>query len=210
MSELINLLLEFSQSLGYPGIIILMTIESSFIPFPSEIVIPPAAYLASQGQMNIILVVISGILGSLIGATINYFLALYLGRAVVYKLADHKISNFLLINSKKIIKAENYFLQHGSISTFVGRFIPAVRQLISLPAGFSKMNFKKFIFFTGLGSGIWVIILAILGFTFGANQELMKKYYQEISLIFIGLIIILAVVLLIRKLINNKNKYKSR
>jgi len=158
---LLSLVSSIISKIGYYGIFILITIESSFIPFPSEIVIPPAAYLAQQGEMNIFLVILAGIIGSLLGALINYFLAYTLGRKVVYSLVNLKIFRFLLINKNKVIKAEKYFIKYGNFSTFMGRFIPAVRQLISIPAGFSKMNLKNFILYTSLGSGIWVIVLAI-------------------------------------------------
>jgi len=186
----INILLDLSQKMGYGGIVFLMSIESSFIPFPSEIVIPPAAYLASLGEMNIFLVILSGIIGSLIGATINYFLAFYLGRKIVYSLVEKKIFRFIFLDEKKVLKSEEYFLKHGNFSTFFGRFIPAVRQLISIPAGFSKMNFKYFLLFTFLGSVIWVIVLAFLGYFFGSNKDLLLKYYNEISLFFILLVLI--------------------
>jgi len=201
MNEIINLILNFSQSIGYPGIIILMTIESSFIPFPSEIVIPPAAYLASLGEMDIFLVIISGIIGSLLGAIINYFLALTLGRKIIYCLANTKVAKMLLINENKVVKAENYFLKYGNLSTFIGRLVPAVRQLMSIPAGFSKMHFGKFIFYTFLGSATWTMTLALLGYSFGANQELFEKYYQEISLFFIilSLVIITGVIIYKKK-----------
>ncbi len=191
----LNLILE----IGYLGITLLITIESSFIPFPSEIVIPPAAYLAQQGEMNIFLVILAGIIGSLLGALINYFLAYTLGRKVVYSLVNLKIFRFLLINKEKVVKAEEYFLKYGNFSTFMGRFIPAVRQLISIPAGFSKMNLKNFILYTSLGSGIWVIVLAILGYCFGSNKELIAKYYEYISISFIVLSIILIVGIVIKK-----------
>jgi membrane protein DedA with SNARE-associated domain len=186
MQEIISTILEISQAMGYPGILVLMTIESSFIPFPSEIIIPPAAYLAQQGTLNIYLVIFFGILGSLLGATINYLLARYLGRIVVYKLIGHKFSRALLLSEKKLAHAEGYFLRYGNSSTFIGRLVPAVRQLISLPAGFCKMKFRDFIFFTFLGSGTWVVILALLGYFLGANQELLGRYYKEISLFFIA------------------------
>lgn len=188
MLEFVNYFLDISQSLGYGGLVLLMAIESSFVPFPSEIIIPPAAYLAYQGKMNIFLVILAGIAGSLIGAIINYYIAYSLGRTIVYKIADHRISNVLLISSKKVKKAEEYFLEHGNISTFIGRLIFAVRQLISLPAGFSKMNFKNFVLYTTLGSGIWVIILAVLGYYFGAYQDLFFEYYKEVSLLFIAVV----------------------
>lgn len=186
-------------SLGYFGILAFMTVESSFIPFPSEIVIPPAAFLAQQGEMNIFLVVFSGIVGSLLGATINYVLALTLGRKIIYSLSKHKFAKILLINEEKLAKAEKYFLKYGNASTFICRFVPGVRQLVSIPAGFSKMNFKSFILYTSLGSGIWVAILAVLGWFFGANQELLSKHYSEISIFFILLFIVFLVFVFIRR-----------
>lgn len=180
MHQIVEYLLSITADLGYLGIVFLMAIESSFIPFPSEVVIPPAAYLSAQGEMNIYIVIFCGIIGSLFGATINYYLALSLGRKVIYGLADSRLAAILLISSEKIKKAENYFRHYGGISTFIGRLVPAVRQLISIPAGFSQMNFKKFIFFTTLGSGLWTVVLAILGYAFGANQEALEKYYTEI------------------------------
>ncbi len=178
-----------------------MTIESSFIPFPSEIVIPPAAYLASQGQYNVYLVVLFGILGTLLGALINYFLALKLGRTIIYSLLETRIAKYLFLDQDKIKKSEDYFLKYGNISTFVGRLVPAVRQLISIPAGFSKMNLKSFIFYTSLGSGIWISILAILGYQLGANKELLSQYYSQIKtgLWFLGLVFIVYLFIKIRK-----------
>ncbi|MBU1177544.1 DedA family protein [Patescibacteria group bacterium] len=202
LETIINWGLDLISEIGYLGITLLMTIESSFIPFPSEIVIPPAAYLAQQGEMNIFLVILSGIIGSLLGALINYFLAYTLGRKIIYSLADSKILKFLLINKKKVVKAEKYFLKYGNFSTFIGRFIPAVRQLISIPAGFSKMNLKNFTLYTFLGSSIWVIVLAILGYAFGSNKELIAEYYEYISISFV----VLSVILIIGLIIKNKIK----
>ena len=201
-SNLLNIILNFSHSFGYGGIFLLMVIESSFIPFPSEIIIPPAAYLASQGGFNIYLVVFWGILGSLLGAIINYYLAYFLGRLIIYKISDWKISRFLLINSQKIKKAEDFYLKHGNISTFVGRLLPVIRQLISLPAGFSKMNFRDFLFFTFLGSGIWVSFLAYLGYQFGARQDLFFEYYKIISF---SLLLIFFIIYFVYK--KRKNKF---
>lgn len=206
MLGFINQFLNFFQGLGYPGIVVLMTIESSFVPFPSEIVIPPAAMLAQQGEMNIFLVIISGVIGSLFGAIINYILALYLGRAIVYRLADHKIFNLLLINSRKVKKAEDFFLRYGDISTLIGRLIPVVRQLISLPAGFVKMNFGRFIWFTFVGASIWVTILAVSGYFFGANLEVILKYYKEISL---GITVLAIVIFIIRSARKRQAKNKE-
>ena len=189
LTWLASLVLNIILKIGYIGITLLMIVESSFIPFPSEIVIPPAAYLAQQGQMNIFLVIIAGIVGSLLGALINYYLAYTLGRKAIYS----------LINKKKIVKAENYFLEYGNVSTLLGRFVPAVRQLISIPAGFSRMSLRSFILYTSIGSGIWVIILAILGYAFGANQELLAQYYKQISLFFIVVVLIFIIILITKK-----------
>lgn len=191
MYELAMILLAATAKMGYWGIILLMAIESSFIPFPSEVVIPPAAYLASMGQMNVYFVILSGITGSLIGAFLNYYLAMTLGRKLVFALAGHRFAKYFLIDQVKIEKAENYFVDHGSVSTFVGRLVPAIRQLISIPAGFVRMDLKKFFLFTTLGSGAWTIILAILGYQFGANQELLSQYYKEISWFFVAVFALL-------------------
>lgn len=176
-----DFLLKITQGLGYGGVGILMAIESSFVPMPSEIIIPPAAYLASQGEMNIFLIVLFGVLGSLVGAIFNYYFAYYLGRPLIYKLAGHSWAKFLLIDQAKVAKAEKYFLKNSSSATFIGRLIPVIRQLISLPAGFSKMPLGKFIIHTTLGAFIWVSILAALGYFIGANQALLHLYYQEIK-----------------------------
>jgi len=193
----------FSQ-LNYFNITALMTIESSFIPFPSEVVIPPAAYLAQQGQLNIYLVILSGTLGSLLGALINYFLALTLGRAVIYKLANTKFAKMLLINEHKIKKSEEYFLKYDKLATFIGRLVFEIRQLISVPAGLAKMNIWSFMLFTTLGSLLWNIILASLGYFFGANQEIFKTYYKEFS---IGSLIVF--ILIIFFIVYKKKKKKS-
>jgi membrane protein DedA with SNARE-associated domain len=201
ISSFFDALLGFASSLGYFGVFLLMAIESSFIPFPSEIVIPPAAYLASKGEMNVFLVVLFGILGSLLGASINYGLARYLGRVLIYELVEHRFAKYLLLNKRKIEHSEKYFLKYGGISTFLGRLVPAVRQLISLPAGFVEMKFSSFIFFTGLGAGIWVSILAALGYYFGENQKVLELYYVEFKyLAILFVLLIISVFLLIRSL----------
>lgn len=209
---IVDFLLNFAEKLGYLGVILLMTVESSFIPFPSEIVIPPAAYLASQGDMKLYLVIASGISGSLLGASINYALARYLGRSIVYGLIKHKFAKFLLLSEKKLKKAEKYFLDYGEVSTFFGRLVPVVRQLISLPAGFVKMPFGSFLFYTGLGAGIWVVVLALLGYYFGENKELIQEYYFEISVAFVGVAFLLILAFTIRyfvKGIKIKRDYMS-
>lgn len=181
LESLIVWFLGVTQGLGYWGIAILMTIESSFIPFPSEAVIPPAAWLAHSGHYNLYGVIIVGVSGSLVGALINYFLALWLGRPLIYRLANHKVSKWLGITPEKIARSEEFFKKNGAKSTFVGRLIPVVRQLISLPAGFVKMPLWSFVFYTVFGAGIWVTILALLGYFLGANQDRLSQYYSQIQ-----------------------------
>ena len=152
---------------GYPGIIVLMTLESSFFPFPSEVVIPPAAYLAAKGEMTIGMVIFCGTLGSLVGSIVNYWLALKFGRPFF-----KKYGRYLLVSHKSLEKADLFFEHHGHISTFVGRLIPGIRQYISLPAGLSRMNFFAFCAATVLGAGIWVVTLAAMGYWFGQNEQL--------------------------------------
>ncbi len=192
--------LSITQNLGYSGLGILMAVESSFIPFPSEIIIPPAAYLASQGKMNIWLIIIIGVLGSLLGAMINYVLAYYLGRPAIYRFAAQPGAKFLMLNPEKIERAEKYFLENANSATFLGRLVPVIRQLVSLPAGFSKMPVGRFIFLTLAGSTIWVSILAALGYFIGTNQVLLIKYYQEIS----GVFLLLGIVWLVWKIIKKR------
>ncbi len=162
---------------GYPGIVFLMALESSFFPFPSEIVIPPAAYLAATGKMNIAMVIICGIAGSLVGAVFNYWLALKLGRPFF-----DKYGRYLLINRKSLEKADQFFERHGYISTFIGRLLPGIRQYISLPAGLARMNLPAFCAATAIGAGIWVVILAVLGYLLGRNEDLIIHNLHWISL----------------------------
>ncbi|MDE6071955.1 MAG: DedA family protein [Muribaculaceae bacterium] len=159
----------FVNHASYLFVFIFMTIESSFIPFPSEVIVPPAAYLACTNtgvgsDMNIFGVVAVATLGALAGAFINYYLALWIGRPIVYKFADSRFGHACLIDRAKVDKAEQYFDKHGAISTFIGRLIPAIRQLISIPAGISKMNVAQFALFTALGALVWNAILASLGY----------------------------------------------
>ncbi len=155
----------FVENANYLFVFLFMVIESSFIPFPSEVVVPPAAYLACQegSDMNIYLVVTVATAGAIVGALINYYLAVWIGRPIVYKFANSRFGHICLIDQAKVENAEQYFDKHGAISTFIGRLIPAVRQLISIPAGLSRMNIWKFMLFTGLGAMAWNIILAALG-----------------------------------------------
>ncbi|HLO89994.1 MAG: DedA family protein [Chloroflexota bacterium] len=202
--KLVNILLAFSQSIGYWGIVLLMAIESSFIPFPSEVVVPPAAYLAAQGKMNIWLVILASVAGSMIGAYVNYYLAYFLGRPLIYKLANTKVARLLMIKPEAIQRSENYFKKYDKASTFIGRLVPVIRQLISLPAGFVKMPIWSFSLYTFLGSTIWTLVLAGLGYFFGANEHLWKMYYAEISY---GIVIV--VVLIVAYMIYKNRKKKA-
>ena len=160
----------YKEHLTYGTILLLMAIESSFIPFPSEVVIPPAAYFAARnGDMNIIMIVVIATLGALIGAVINYVLSLLIGRPVVYAFANSRIGHMCLIDAEKVEKAEAYFDRHGAISTFLGRLIPAIRQLISIPAGIARMPLGEFTLFTALGAGVWTAILAAVGYAIGRS-----------------------------------------
>ncbi|MFA5109029.1 MAG: DedA family protein [Patescibacteria group bacterium] len=180
-TAIINWVLMVTQGLGYTGVAILMAIESSFLPLPSEIVIPPAAYLASQGKMSLALIILAGTLGSVIGATVNYILSRSLGRLVIYKLAASRWAKLFLITPEKIAAAEKYFLSNSRSATFFGRLIPVVRHLISIPAGFCRMPYGQFVFYTALGAALWVSVLSALGYFLGANQALIERYYREIS-----------------------------
>lgn len=207
----------YNQHLNYVTVTLLMTIESSFIPFPSEVVVPPAAYQACNPDnatlyvtdsplFNVILVVLIATLGALIGAYINYFLSRYLGRPIVYWFADSKVGHLLLLNSEKVKKAEDYFIEHGNSSTFIGRLVPGIRQLISIPAGLAKMNIGAFTLYTILGSGSWNIILAILGYVAHGKQDLINQYSHELSYILLGLGVMFIIYLVYKGLKKKKQR----
>jgi membrane protein DedA with SNARE-associated domain len=186
MHELINWLLQTIGALGYPGIFLLMAMESSVIPIPSELVMPPAGYLAQQGQMNMAIAILCGTAGSLVGAYANYLAAHYLGRPLILK-----YGKYVWITEEKFAKVERYFQDHGEISTFIGRLLPVVRHLISLPAGLAGMNHIKFSLYTLLGAGLWVTVLSYIGYFIGANRELIMQYSHQAL---IGAIILSAVI----------------
>lgn len=199
----------YMDNMNYGTVTLLMAVESSFIPFPSEVVVPPAAYKATKPDsgMNVVLVVVFATLGALIGALVNYYLALWLGRPIVYKFAESKLGRLCLLDASKIETAEKYFDKHGKSSTLIGRLVPAVRQLISIPAGLAKMNIVTFLTFTALGAGIWNTILAVLGYIAAGQSDLIDKYSHELSYILIGLGI-LFVAYLIFKAVRKKKKQK--
>lgn len=198
MHELINWLVETISSMGYPGIFLLMAMESSVIPVPSELVMPPAGYLAQRGEMNALAVILSGTAGSLAGAYVNYFAARYLGRPFLLK-----YGRFFLISEKKFARVESFFLKHGEISTFIGRLLPVVRHLISLPAGLSGLSHFKFALYTVLGAGIWVTVLTYIGYFIGANQELINRYASHAV---IGVLIFSALVITVYARLQNKRR----
>ena len=185
LSQIINFIVETVGQLGYAGIFIMMFLESSFFPFPSEVVMIPAGYLAYKGEMNIYFVIFFGILGSLAGALFNYYLAIKFGRKFLIK-----YGKYFFIKEETIIRMEEFFKKHGHISTFSGRLIPVVRQYISLPAGLAKMNLFVFSLYTSLGAGIWVAILAVLGYYLGDNEGLIKEYLRYII---VAILIVLAI-----------------
>ncbi len=177
LADIIKFIVDTVADWGYFGIFTMMFLESSFFPFPSEVAMIPAGYLASIGKMNLVIAITSGIAGSLAGALFNYFLAVKYGRGFLIR-----YGKYFFISEETIEKVERFFKVHGHISTFSGRLIPAVRQYISFPAGLARMNLKEFSFYTTLGAGIWTTILALIGYFVGKNEVLIKKYTHEISI----------------------------
>lgn len=200
----------YMDNMNYGTVTLLMAIESSFIPFPSEVVVPPAAYkaLEEESNMNIVLVVVFATIGAIIGALINYYLAFWLGRPIIYKFVETRFGKMCLLSKEKVEKAEQYFDKHGKSSTFIGRLVPGIRQLISIPAGLAKMNIVSFICFTALGAGIWNTLLAVLGYIGHGNKELIDQYSHELSYILLGLGV-LFVIYLIYKGVSKKKTPKQ-
>ena len=204
----------YANNMNYLSITLLMTVESSFIPFPSEIVIPPAAYVAGKEDstlhatesypINVLLIVLFGTIGAMLGAIINYLLAMWLGRPIIYAFADSKVGHICLLSSEKVKKAEDYFNEHGKVSTFVGRLIPGIRQLISIPAGLSKMQFGQFLLYTFLGAGIWNIVLALLGYIAHGQMDLIHAYSHELSIAIMALLGVVVVYFVVKAVVKRR------
>ena len=203
MSLVDNIITWYSAHMNYASITALMAVESSFIPFPSEVVIPPAAFVAGQPEsvlcatgnyfVDVLIIVFFGTLGAMIGAIINYGLSVWLGRIIIYKFADSKVGHLCLLSSEKIQKAEEYFREKGNVSTFIGRFIPGIRQLISIPAGLSRMHFGSFLWWTFLGAFIWNCILAAIGYVAAGQLDRIQEYSHELS---VAILVLLGAVIL--------------
>lgn len=194
LHQLIDFLVQTIGSLGYLGIFALMFLESTFFPFPSEVVMIPAGFLAYKGDMNLYIVLIMGVLGSLSGALFNYYLSRTLGRKLLLK-----YGHYIWFEEDKLIKMEKFFQTHGEISTFNGRLIPVIRQYISLPAGLAKMGLFKFSLYTSMGAGIWVGVLTFLGYFLGDNSELIHIYLNQITIATIVFIVVLTLVYIKKK-----------
>ena len=180
------------EHLNYWVVMFLMTIESSFIPFPSEVVVPPAAYMAATtGEQNVVLITLAATVGALLGALLNYVLARWLGRPLVYRFAQSRLGHVLLIDEEKVARAERYFDDHGAIGTLIGRLVPVVRQLISIPAGLARMSLGRFVLYTTIGAGLWNTILAAMGYYIGRHysgqlEEKVAEYSGELKMVMLA------------------------
>ena len=174
LDSFIQWLLDLFRGMGYPGIVVLMAVESSILPLPSELVMPPAGYLAAKGEMNLVLAIACGVLGSMLGALANYGLALWLGRAFFLRLGK-----YVLITERALDRSERYFATHGEISTFLGRMLPVVRHLISIPAGVARMQLGRFVLFTGLGALVWCSILSWIGWFIGRREDVILEVLNQ-------------------------------
>ena len=193
LHEIAQTIVQYIGDMGYWGIFFLMFLESTFFPFPSEIIMIPAGYLAYQGEMNVSLVVFIGILGSLLGALFNYYLAMYFGRKFILK-----YGKYFFIKEETLDKLEVFFTRHGELSTFNGRLIPGIRQLISLPAGLAKMNIARFSLYSALGAGIWVVVLVALGYLLGSNEALISEYLHTATIIALICVVFITLFYIIR------------
>ena len=185
----------YMANLNYFTVALLMAIESTFLPLPSEVVVPFAAYKAGQGDLNVFLVVFFGTVGALSGSLINYTLAYYLGRPIVYRFAGSKLGRVFLLSKEKVVHAEEFFIRNGKTSTFIGRLVPGVRHLISIPAGLAKMNLRDFMLYTFVGAGIWNIILAVIGFYL---YEIRDQIFPYVGHILLALGVLFTIYLIIK------------
>ena len=205
----------YDAHMNYSTVGLLMALESSFVPFPSEVVIPPAVYVAcnpdTRSGMTIWVIVLIGTLGALIGAYINYFLSRWLGRPIIYAFAESKVGHLLNLSKEKVQRAESYFNDHGNVSTLVGRLIPVIRQLISIPAGLSKMNLATFTFFTLLGAGAWNVVLALLGWLAykAADPSVIEKYSHQFSVAIVVIFVAVVAFLIIRSVLRKRKQKQS-
>lgn len=207
----------FIENASYLLVFLFMIVESSFIPFPSELIVPPAAYVAATtGNMNIFGVIVAATAGALVGALINYYLSLWLGRPIVYRFADSRIGRAFFVTPEKVKKAEDYFDRHGAFSTFVGRLIPVIRQFISIPAGLAKMNIGKFMIFTTLGALVWNVVLGVLGFWLGKTvpqtllEEKIKEYNTYLSWGGFAILVLVICYMIYKAFSNRKSKKESK
>ena len=191
--EIANTIVSYIGDMGYLGIFLLMFLESTFFPFPSEIIMIPAGYLAYKGEMNLYIIILVGILGSVAGALLNYYLAMIFGRKFILK-----YGKYFFIKEETLNKLDSFFAKHGEISTFTGRLIPGIRQLISLPAGLARMHIAKFSFYTALGAGIWVIVLVAVGYLVGSNEALISEYLKSATLIALVSVVLITVFYVVR------------
>jgi membrane protein DedA with SNARE-associated domain len=197
--DIANTIVSYIGDMGYLGIFLLMFLESTFFPFPSEVIMIPAGYLAFKGEMSLTIIILVGILGSLAGALLNYYLAMTFGRKIILK-----YGKYFFIKEETLAKLDIFFTKHGEISTFTGRLIPGIRQLISLPAGLAGMNIAKFSFYTAIGAGIWVIVLVVLGYAVGSNEALISEYLKSATLIALVSVVLLMIFYIVR----NKRRKK--
>lgn len=201
----------YDAHMNYTAVMVLMTVESSFIPFPSEVIIPPAVYVAcnpeSAGGMKPWLVLLFGTVGAMLGAFINYYLSRWLGRPIIYAFANSRVGHLLQLSGEKIERAEQYFNDHGKMSTLIGRLIPVIRQLISIPAGLAKMNVGAFALFTFLGAALWNVILTVLGILAykAADPSVIEQYSKQLSVIILALFAAAVVVIAIRAVVKHRN-----
>lgn len=206
----------YAENMNYYSITALMAVESSFIPFPSEVVIPPAVYVAEEENsslkvsdsylLNVLLIILFGTIGAIIGAIVNYGLSIWLGRPIIYKFADSRLGRLCLLSSEKVQKAEDYFNKHGKMSTFIGRLIPGIRQLISIPAGLARMEFVPFLLYTFLGAFLWNCVLALIGYIAHGQQDLISRYSHELSIIILGLLGLVILVWVGKKVVKRVKK----